>query len=107
MNFDLDKSDLKPAQLPQLEDFIGKVKKNPYVKLELQGYTDERGSDEHNQALSEHRANAVKAHLLSKGVPTDQIAISKGYGKSNPLDPSSNEEAYAKNRRVEIRIVGK
>jgi outer membrane protein OmpA-like peptidoglycan-associated protein len=107
VNFDYDKSDLLASQMPLLTDFIKRVKGNPYVKLEVQGYTDERGSEEYNKALSERRAKTVQDYLLSKEVPADQLAVVKGYGKSNPLDPSSTEEAFAKNRRVEIRIVGK
>jgi outer membrane protein OmpA-like peptidoglycan-associated protein len=107
VNFDYNKSDLLPNQLPPLTDFIRRVTANSYLKLEVQGYTDERGTEEYNKALSERRAKTVQDYLLSKGVPADQLAVVKGYGKSNPLDPSATEEAFAKNRRVEIRIVGK
>ncbi len=107
INFETAKYDLQPNQLSKFEDFIRRVKGNPNVKLEVQGYTDERGSEELNRVLSENRAKTVQEYLMSKGVPSNQLAVVKGYGKSNPLDPSSNEEAYAKNRRVEIRIVGK
>lgn len=107
VNFETAKYDLMPSQLPQFNDFIRRVKDNPYVKLEVQGYTDERGSEELNRVLSEKRAKAVQDYLQSQGVPANQLAVVKGYGKSNPLDPSSNEEAWRKNRRCEIRIVGK
>lgn len=105
--FDLDKFDLKDEQLSKLTRFIEQVKENPYVKLEALGHTDDQGTEEYNDVLSQRRATAVTDYLLSKGVPKDQVAIVKGFGKSAPLVFGTSDEARAKNRRVEVRIVGK
>jgi outer membrane protein OmpA-like peptidoglycan-associated protein len=105
--FDYDKSDLKEEQIAKAERFIKQVKENPHVRIEVLGHTDERGSEQYNEKLSERRALAVENYLLSKGVSRDQLAIVKGFGKTAPLVFGSNEEAYAKNRRAEVRIVGK
>jgi outer membrane protein OmpA-like peptidoglycan-associated protein len=105
--FDLDKSDLKADQQPKMARFIQQVKENPYVKLEALGHTDDQGTEEYNDRLSKSRAEAVVEYLLSQGVPKDQVAIVKGFGKSAPLVFGTSDEARAKNRRVEVRIVGK
>ncbi len=107
VKFDYDKADLLASELPQLVDFIKKVKGNPNVKLEVQGHTDDRGSEEYNKELSERRAKTIDEYLLAQGVPRDQLAIVVGFGKSAPLEQGISDEARAKNRRVEIRIVGK
>jgi outer membrane protein OmpA-like peptidoglycan-associated protein len=105
--FDLDKSDLKPDQSSKMTRFIQQVKENPYVKLEVHGHTDDQGSEQYNDKLSQRRASAVEDYLMSQGVPRDQLAIVKGFGKSAPLVFGTSEEARAKNRRCEVRIVGK
>jgi outer membrane protein OmpA-like peptidoglycan-associated protein len=105
--FDYDKSDLKDKERPKMDRFIEQVKENPYVRIEVNGHTDDRGSDEYNEKLSARRALTVEEYLLSRGVPRDQLAIVKGFGKSAPLEQGTTEEARAKNRRVEVRIVGK
>lgn len=105
--FDLDKSELKADQQPKMTRFIQQVKENPYVKLEALGHTDDQGTEEYNDVLSQRRATAVTEYLLSQGVPKDQVAIVKGFGKSAPLVFGTSDEARAKNRRVEVRIVGK
>jgi outer membrane protein OmpA-like peptidoglycan-associated protein len=105
--FDLDKSDLKPDQMSKMTRFIQQVKENPYVKLEVHGHTDDQGSEQYNDKLSQRRALAVEDYLMSHGVPSDQLAIVKGFGKLAPLVFGTSEEARAKNRRCEVRIVGK
>lgn len=105
--FELDKFEVSPDQTAKLTRFIQQVKENPYVKLEALGHTDDQGSEEYNDKLSQRRATAVTDYLLSEGVPKDQVAIVKGFGMSAPLVFGTTEEARAKNRRVEVRIVGK
>lgn len=101
--FDVDKSDLTPEELTKFPDFVRQVKQNPHVRFEINGHTDSTGSIEYNVKLSERRANSVEQYLLGQDVPRDQIAVVQGFGKSHPLDPNN----LAKNRRVEVRIVGK
>ena len=104
--FDFNKSNLKKEESAKIARFIGQVKANPYVRIEVNGHTDDVGSDEYNEKLSERRATTVEDYLLSQGVPRDQLAIVKGFGKAAPLMEGTTDEARAKNRRVEVRIVG-
>jgi OOP family OmpA-OmpF porin len=107
VNFDYAKFDLKEKEPPKMAHFIQQVKENPNVRIEVQGHTDEHGTDEYNQKLSEERANTVVDYLLAQGVARDQVAIVKGFGKSVPLVKGSTPEADAQNRRVEVRIMAK
>lgn len=107
VNFDYDKSDLKDKEPPKMAHFIQQVKENPNVRIEISGHTDEHGSDEYNQKLSQRRANTVVDYLLAQGVARDQVAIVKGEGKSNPIAKGTTPEDDALNRRVEVRIMGK
>jgi OmpA-OmpF porin, OOP family len=78
---------------------------NPDVALlEIQGHTDERGADEYNLRLSQARAESVRSFLIAEGVPARRLEA-RGYGERMPLDRSSNQQAWAKNRRVEFVIV--
>lgn len=104
--FDFNKSNLKKEESAKITRFIAQVKENPYVRIEVNGHTDDVGSDEYNEKLSERRAITVEDYLLSQGVPRDQLAIVKGFGKAAPLVEGTSDEARAKNRRVEVRIVG-
>jgi outer membrane protein OmpA-like peptidoglycan-associated protein/Tol biopolymer transport system component len=104
--FDFNKSNLKKDEAAKITRFIHQVKENSYVRIEVNGHTDDVGSDEYNEKLSERRAITVEDYLLSQGVPRDQLAIVKGFGKAAPLVEGTSDEARAKNRRVEVRIVG-
>jgi OOP family OmpA-OmpF porin len=104
--FETAKSNLGKDQVTKMTRFIGQVKENSYVRIEVNGHTDDVGSDEYNEKLSERRAITVEDYLLSQGVPRDQLAIVKGFGKAAPLVEGTSEEARAQNRRVEVRIVG-
>jgi outer membrane protein OmpA-like peptidoglycan-associated protein len=107
VNFDFNKSDVKKDEFSKLERFIQQVKENSYVRIEVNGHTDDVGTQEYNEKLSERRAVTVEDYLLSRGVPRDQLAVVKGFGKANPIDTANTDAARAKNRRVEVRIVGK
>ena len=89
--------------LDQLVDFLNQ---NPTIKIELAGHTDSDGSEVFNQKLSEGRAQSAVNYLNSKGVNTNRL-VAKGYGESKPLSPNTSAEAKAKNRRVELKIIGK
>ncbi|MBN1551073.1 OmpA family protein [bacterium] len=99
--FDLDKAYLQKKSLKQLEHIITLLKENPDLKLEVQGHTDDQGSDEYNRDLSQRRAETVRNFLLLFGVP-EQSLVAKGYGESAPVAPNDTEENRAKNRRVEL-----
>jgi len=104
-NFDFDKAVLKPEGKARLDDLVGKLKA---VNLEVViaiGHTDSIGSAAYNQKLSLRRANAVKAYLVSKGIEANRI-YTEGKGKTQPIADNKTKEGRAKNRRVEIEVVG-
>ncbi len=80
------------------------LRNNPNTRLQLSGHTDERGTREYNLALGERRANAVARYLVSTGVNASQLSV-VSYGKEKPAADGSDEEAWAKNRRVELDYV--
>ncbi|MDO3378183.1 peptidoglycan-associated lipoprotein Pal [Geoalkalibacter halelectricus] len=80
------------------------LRANPEVKVLIEGHTDERGSDEYNLALGERRAQAVRNFLISLGIAPERLSVIS-YGEELPMDPASNEEAWAKNRRAEFKPV--
>ena len=99
--FDFNKSTLKPESDPVLDRVRELLVKDPALKLEVQGHTDNVGSDSYNQTLSESRAAAVLAWLTQHGVAAGRLT-SKGYGKTLPVADNATDEGRAKNRRVEI-----
>ena len=100
--FDVDKYDLRPEAEEVLKNLAIVLKEADIKAFEIDGHTDSDASDEHNQILSENRANAVKNFLTSQGT-TAEITI-KGYGKTRPIASNDTPEGKQKNRRVEIVI---
>lgn len=76
---------------------------NPGYQIQVEGHTDERGSTEYNMNLGDRRAKAVKAYLVSRGIDGARIHTIS-YGEERPVDPSSNEAAWAKNRRAQFLV---
>ncbi len=106
INFDTDKADIRPADVPELQKAIDFVKKYPHSKFSVEGYTDDRGADEYNVKLSERRAQAVKKYLEDKGnVNADRITA-VGNGKADPIADNSTKKGRFQNRRVEVLIMG-
>jgi len=103
--FDFDKSVLKPAGKAKLEDLVSKLKGTDIEVVVATGHTDWTGTDAYNLKLSMRRANAVKAFLVSKGVPADRV-FTEGKGESKPVASNRTAEGRAKNRRVEVEVVG-
>ena len=99
--FDLNSNSLNDAYTGELVSFAQYLNKNPSQKIHVDGYTCELGSAEYNVALGQRRAYAVSKFLESKGVSSQQIVL-VSYGKERPIDPSHNEIAWTKNRRVEV-----
>jgi OOP family OmpA-OmpF porin len=103
--FDFDKSLVKPEGKSKLDDLSGKVKG---VNLEVViaiGHADSIGSDAYNQKLSVRRAESVKAYLVSKGIEANRI-YTEGKGEKQPVADNKTREGRAKNRRVEIEVIG-
>ena len=106
--FDFDKADLLPKAIPALEKVSTVLKSYPNAFCSIEGHTDNKGSKEYNQKLSERRADSVKNWLLAHGV-TSQMAI-RGWGATKPVAPNTlpdggdNPVGRQKNRRVEIVV---
>lgn len=99
--FAFDKSDIKPEYLDVLKAHAEYLVNHPDVSVRLEGHTDERGSREYNIALGDRRAQSVRRVLLFQGVSADQIST-VSYGEERPAVDGHTEDAYAKNRRVEL-----
>jgi OOP family OmpA-OmpF porin len=103
--FDFNKSVVKPAGKAKLDDLVSKVKGINLEVIIAVGHTDSVGSDAYNQKLSVRRAEAVKAYLVSKGIEKNRI-YTEGKGEKQPVASNVTAEGRAKNRRVEIEVVG-
>lgn len=106
VHFDFDKYDIRPADAEILKENAAFLKKNPAVKIQIEGHCDERGTVEYNLALGERRANSTKKYLTNLGISLDEISTIS-YGEERPLDPGHTEEAWAKNRRAHFVILSK
>jgi OmpA-OmpF porin, OOP family len=104
VNFDTDKYDIKPQYYKILDEAVSILKKNPSIKLMIQGHTDSRASEGYNQTLSENRAKAVMEYLVNKGISPARLTT-VGYGLSKPIAPNTTPEGMAKNRRAELKQV--
>jgi OOP family OmpA-OmpF porin len=103
--FDFDKFTLKPAGKAKLEDLVSKLTGTDIEVVVATGHTDSVGTEAYNQKLSMRRANAVKAFLVSKGIPADRV-FTEGKGESKPVASNKTSEGRAKNRRVDVEVVG-
>ncbi|MBP7606184.1 MAG: OmpA family protein [Giesbergeria sp.] len=103
--FDFDKSVLKPAGKAKLDDIVSKVGGLNLEVIIAVGHTDSIGTDAYNQKLSVRRAEAVKAYLVSKGIEKNRV-YTEGKGEKQPVADNKTSEGRAKNRRVEIEVVG-
>ena len=103
--FDFNKSVIKPEAKAKLDDLVDKIKAINLEVIIAVGHTDAVGSDVYNQKLSMRRSNAVKAYLISKGVDKTRI-YTEGKGEKQPVADNGTKEGRAKNRRVEIEVVG-
>ena len=99
--FEFDRSDIPSEHLETLDAHARYLIEHPGVKIRLEGHADERGSREYNIGLGDRRAQAVRRILLFQGVGNDQVST-VSYGEERPAVEGHNEDAYAKNRRVEI-----
>ncbi|WP_296445455.1 outer membrane protein OmpA [Rhodoferax sp. UBA5149] len=103
--FDFDKSVIKPEGKAKLDDLVGKVKSINLEVIIAVGHTDSIGTDAYNQKLSVRRSEAVKAYLVSKGIEKNRV-YTEGKGEKQPVADNKTKEGQAKNRRVEIEVVG-
>jgi outer membrane protein OmpA-like peptidoglycan-associated protein len=103
VHFEFDKAVLTPAAKRVLDGVAGRLKQRDGVKVEVAGHTDRRGTEAHNQALSERRARSVAAYLVAAGVPAEMLS-SRGYGERRPVADGAVPGGDVLNRRVELRI---
>jgi len=103
--FDFDKSVVKPDGKAKLDDLAAKVRGINLEVVIAIGHADSIGSDAYNQKLSVRRAESVKAYLVSKGIEANRV-YTEGKGEKQPVADNRTREGRAKNRRVEIEVIG-
>ena len=103
--FDFNKYTLKPEAREKLAKVSGILLAYPGLSLQVEGYTDNIGSDDYNQKLSEERAGVVRDYLVTQGVAQNNISAA-GYGKNSPVADNSSNDGRAQNRRVEMVVSG-
>jgi len=104
--FDFDKWDIKPESYAIIDEIVDQMLSRPKLRLEIQGHTDNIGTIEYNQRLSERRAKAVYDALVERGVDPKRLRW-RGFGMSQPVAPNDTEEGRAKNRRTQFVILAK
>lgn len=105
INFDFDRAEIRSGDAQVLDRKLAVLQANPNLMIEIVGHCDERGSDEYNLALGNRRALAAKQYLVSRGIADNRIST-RSMGEEQPLDPASNEDAWARNRRDEFPVTG-
>lgn len=103
--FDFDKAVLKPEGRATLQNLVAQLRGTDIEVIVATGHTDWTGSDAYNIKLSMRRAQAVKAFLVSKGIPEARVFV-EGKGERNPIADNRTRDGRAKNRRVDIEVVG-
>jgi len=101
LNFETGKWDIRPADMPVLDEVAKALAQPPAMKVRIEGHTDNVGQSEANRALSEKRAQSVMQALVARGVVADRLSAA-GFGQERPIADNRTEEGRAKNRRVEI-----
>ena len=103
VEFELATVDLTASSLEVLERAAAVLKRYPSVRVEIQGHTDNEDSSEHNQRLSQERADVVWAYLIGQGIDADRMTA-RGYGEDQPIATNDTAEGRARNRRVVFRL---
>jgi OmpA-OmpF porin, OOP family len=106
LNFQTASTELTPDSVQSVSDLTAILKAYPNAHVTLTGHTDNTGDVDANQRLSVDRANAVKAMLVSGGVPSDRISTA-GYGQSRPIAANDTDEGRTRNRRIELTVNSK
>jgi OOP family OmpA-OmpF porin len=104
INFDFNKSTIKPESIPILYNAAEILLRNPDIKIEIQGHTDNIGSENYNQKLSLRRAESVRNFLIAKGIADNRLTT-VGYGKSKPIMDNKTEQGRGLNRRIEFKVI--
>ncbi len=104
VNFAFDSAKLDSRAMAIIRENAEWLRNNPNVRVEIEGHCDERGTNEYNMALGWRRAKACYNALVNAGIDRNRLSTIS-YGEERPLDPRSNEEAWAKNRRCFFRVL--
>jgi outer membrane protein OmpA-like peptidoglycan-associated protein len=102
--FDYNTFQLQEESFPELDRLVSVIDSTPGARVEIDGYTDDQGSDSYNQELSVRRAQAVVDYLVAHGIPRNRL-VPRGFGKSKPVATNDTDEGRAQNRRVEFRFL--
>ncbi|MFD1257848.1 OmpA family protein [Mucilaginibacter terrae] len=103
IQFEFNSAVLKTDSYAMMDKIATEMKKDASAKFVINGHSSAEGSAEHNQSLSEDRANSVKLYLTNAGINAANLSV-KGYGESKPVTNNTSEESRALNRRVEIKL---
>lgn len=102
--FELGKAVINPQSFAELDEVVAMMKENSKIVIQLEGHTDNKGNAEANLKLSQDRVDAVKKYITSKGIAKDRVKT-KAFGGTQAIATEDTEEARAKNRRVEMRVL--
>jgi outer membrane protein OmpA-like peptidoglycan-associated protein len=103
IQFETAKATLLPVSFQELDKIVDALRKNPNIKIEIKGHTDNTGNAAANQRLSENRALAVQQYLVQKGIAAERL-LPKGYGDTQPIAPNDSPQGRAQNRRVACKV---
>jgi OOP family OmpA-OmpF porin len=106
VNFDFDKSDIKPMYHQELADFAAYMKQYPGTAVEIAGHTDSKGTDDYNRKLSQRRADSVREYLVKKLGMNGKLLTAVGFGESKPVATNDTDAGRAENRRIEASLKG-
>ncbi len=104
IHFEYDRDDIRPGDAAVLDQKAAIMLANPALRIRIAGHADERGSDEYNLVLGMRRATSAKRYLEAKGIDGSRIEVIS-FGEERPVNPASNESAWAQNRRDEFEIL--
>ncbi len=104
VNFDFNKATLRSESYPVLFHAVQVLLQNPDMRVEIQGHTDNIGSDDYNMKLGERRAKTVKDYLVARGISADRLSV-RSFGESQPIADNKTADGRAINRRVEFKVL--
>jgi len=104
LTFDTDRAEIRPNFYPVLNSVVLVLKEYEKTVIEVSGYTDSTGSDQHNLELSQRRADAVGGYLKGQGLIPARV-LTQGFGKQNPIASNDTPDGRQENRRVQLRLV--
>ena len=104
LNFGSDRADIEPRYRAQLDEVVRVLRRNPEIRVRIDGHSDASGGESYNQKLSERRARSVRDYLVSAGIPADRVEAA-GMGESQPIASNATPEGRARNRRTEVTVL--